>query len=258
MPESKNVYQQLVDIAEKESQKNLNDEVKVFTHYQDDLHIHDKEELLESSQKHDRYIWALKDNGCGTQLVLAGTTNAEWMVDNIGEKSKFYSLSLSGINTGEVKPVSKDEAMGIVAHYSRSSPRVPRISSVFSTLLKEIEIASNQELQYSLLMSDMSPEPGNLVLAEIKKTNYDEVQIKVLRPTEKSKDISSKSDKTYTLRGSKTDFGWKDKLDPKYIKFEVTHTGLAKMKETDKKDFSLASKKIRRQQRKLEDSGLNP
>jgi len=118
-------------IAEQAKAHNL------FRHYQDDLHLHDRDTLENDAQEGDTYLWVLKT--CGTWLCLidgSGGTDAVLSVCESNER--YFVLGLPGSGrSGSIKEYQRSEIQRAIESVKPLRDRVPR-REFFSALLQRI------------------------------------------------------------------------------------------------------------------------
>lgn len=210
----------------------------------------DKDVLENDSQKGDVYVWAMRGNGCGTDLTRFGNMHFETFVEQSPEGSEFYLLHCTDINEGTVKPTTREKALNLSDMGYRVDPdRTPRREMLFPQLDKMLGFDGvNNSLRHTLMGSELSMENGDRAALQIQKQGQDKVAITVVRSKcfdhNGKPEQPSKPEATYyaplqavaALGLSQT----------QYFAVEAQKSGYAKLTEIDKKTFNRAQKKVRK------------
>lgn len=184
-----NLYDQLKKIAEREKAASAGTKHEYFTHYQEDLTVHDRDELENDSQAGDRYLWILKSNGCGTYMFrLNGGKSDILNTIHRASDSQCYLVKCSGINEGTVESITWDMAESVYYETPPACNRIPRRRRLYDQLNELLGIDDNSRgyrLQSTNMGSDFKPLPGDksfLKLSMERRTTECIVRIDVLRP----------------------------------------------------------------------------
>lgn len=252
---SKNVYEQIKLIAEKAEKEEASGGVSFFRHYKSDLYQVDKDILEFDSQRGDNYIWALKDNGCGTALTRTGVEHATFLVGNEGDEARFYLLSMTGPNKGTVLRVSKDRALEHAEELTFPGERKPRRHRVLDLLEKEINIRGNFSINKTVIAADFNPRPGDKTCVKILRATPTRVSVQIVRhkmaENDRHEDRTQKDNETYAIDapGSYM-YQAGEFVKESYHLIESTQQGYARIKDIDKKTFNRALKSVEKAREK--------
>lgn len=212
----------------------------------------DKDILENDSQKGDVFVWAMRGNGCGTDLTRFGSTHFETFVEQSPEGSEFYVLQCTGINEGTVKKITREKALNLAdMGYRFDENRQPRRERLFPQMDKMLGFdGENQSLRHTVMGSEFSTENGDRSALRIEKQGHDRVAITVVRT--KKYDYRGKPEKPSkpeaTYYCPVTSLGTIDLSKPNYFAVESQRSGYAKLTEIDKKTFNRALKNVQKTQ----------
>lgn len=216
----------------------------------------DQDILENDSQKGDAYVWALRGNGCGTDLTRYGNPNFDVFVSQAPEGSEFYLLRCTGINEGTVEAITREQAlnlddMGIRADENRK----PRRERLFPQLDAMLGFDGDQNsLSYTAMGSELSTEAGDKTALKIEKVDPGKVAITVIRSKcfdhNGKPDTPRKPEATYFC--PTTSLGTLDLAKPHYFAVESQRSGFAKLTDISKKAFDRARSTVRKE------NGLEP
>lgn len=124
---SGNLYEKVKEIAEYLSKVEVPNRPGeyYFSHHQEDLYLHDKDTLEKDSQPGDHYVYIVKGNGCGTNIVLTGDSVSKALVEMQQSDSRFFLISCEDVNKGTVKELSHKAAIMAAEQYQKIEGREP-------------------------------------------------------------------------------------------------------------------------------------
>jgi|GEM_PF-6787456 len=164
-------------IAEKAKAEGL------FKHYENDLHLHDRDTLENDAQASDQYLWIIKT--CGTWLCLidgSGGTDALLSVCESNERYFVLGIPCPG-HLGSIKEYPRSEIRRAIDNVKPVTNRVPR-REYFSSLLPRI----HPHLANTVIPSDIGwddRKAGKQILFQVEGT-----ALTALYPTGKSRSLA--------------------------------------------------------------------
>ena len=212
----------------------------------------DKDILENDSQKGDVYIWAMRGNGCGTDLTRYGNKHFETFVEQAPEGSEFYVLKCTDINEGTVKPITREKALKLGdLGYRINEDRKPRREHLFAQLDNMLGFdGQNESLRHTVMGSEFSTESGDRSAIRFQKIGHDRVAITVVRS--KCYDHTGRPEKPSkpeaTYYCPLKSMAKLDLSTPQHFAIESQRSGFAKLTEIDKRTFNRALKNAQKTQ----------
>jgi len=248
---STNIFEQMKQIAEKVIEETKNTDHPLLTNYTNDLYFYDRNIMELDSQRGDKYIWIIKDNGCGTYTALAGTDIANYYAKESGDKSKLYIVSCDGENKGVIKEVSKKEAINILNTVKIDPNRIPRRKGLSDQINEMLGFKDYNAMGNSLMGSEFNPRPNDISVMKITAKDWDKISITLARtkmtPNDKNDQRIQKAQAQYFFNS--TFNSTMDFKEPKYFVIKTTQQSYAVIEETTKKVFDNAMKKTQEKEK---------
>lgn len=211
----------------------------------------DEDILKNDSQPGDAYVWALRGNGCGTDLTRFGNPHFDTFITQAPEGSEFYLLKCTGINEGTVQKITREKALDLPSMGIKANPeRVPRRRHLYEQLDEMLGFGGKWSARDSLMGSEFSPEKGDKTAIRIQRDNYRKIAIDVIRINTHDHngklEKPSKPEARYYVPETATSN--MDLQKPKYFAIDSDRSGFAKFTEISKRAFDNAVKKVRKSQ----------
>lgn len=250
---SYNVYDKMVELAEKARVETAGSPNPLFTHYQNDLFEIDKEVMEYDSQYGDQYVWAIKDNGCGTYLLRAGLKESAITIGTIPEKSRFFHIKTDGPNSGKIKQIDKTQAIELLMTVKEMPGRVPRRTHLY-THLENIIFPGDKaghSVSRSKLTSEFTPRPGDKTAIKVTASSGSHITaVEVVRTK-----VAPNTDNDYRTIKKHEHYCYPQSIGarvayhaaPKYFLLETTQQGFAKIEEISEKVFKSALRKVEKE-----------
>lgn len=177
----KTLFSQMVSIVGDLAGSSVDDDKQSSASFlernQDDFFEKDREVIQNETLEGDQYIWILKGNGSGTSLDHSSEVCTEAKICSAHEKSKFYLISCSGMDSGEIEEISQEQALAIAKKnrgFFEHKPFRQYIVDVVSDYTG-IDKLSIQEM--SLFSETLNPTPDEKIFL---KFEYNEKMNKVI------------------------------------------------------------------------------
>ncbi|MBP4081749.1 hypothetical protein [Aeromonas sp. MrichA-1] len=260
---SYNLFEKMKELIAQAQKETAGTDRPLFTSYQNDFHEHDHDEINFDAQHGDNYIWIIKENGCGTRLLMAGSEYAQNSLKTFDDLSRIFHIKVDGPNSGEIKQIDKKRATDLINNCVIPESRVPRRVSFVEQLNRLVYPGadhSSTSVTNTWLMSDLSPKKGDKSVLRIKldaptRTLSVEVVRTKIAPAGKYEVRSSKDHETYRFNatiGALQEY--KDK--PKCVLLDSKFQSYAEVTEITDKAFQKAVKNLEAKKQKEKELGL--
>lgn len=260
---SYDLFEKMKELITQAQKETADTDRPLFTSYQNDFHEHDHDEINFDAQHGDNYIWIIKENGCGTRMLLAGSEYAQNSLKTFDDLSRIFHIKVDGPNSGEIKQIDKKRATELINNCVIPENRVPRRVSFVEQLNKLIypgEDHSSISVSNTLLMSDLSPKKGDKSALRIKldapsrMLSVEVVRTKIA-PAGKYEVRSGKDHEIYRFNASLGALmEYRDK--PKCVLLDSKFQSYAEVTEITDKAFQKAVKNLETKKQKEKEPGL--
>ena len=145
------LFNQMVNLAEASKSKGL------FSSFNDDLYIHDKDIVLNDLQVNDRYLWIIKEFGTYLTLVQPGNEYLDALLSTIqrdGLKRQYFIITVHPERC-DISEVPVADVAAVVSKLPFIKNRVPKRQFAHSLLCNAFP-----SLRGSIMFSDHSFEKG--------------------------------------------------------------------------------------------------
>lgn len=263
---SESLYEKMVKIAEAANVETAHTDKPLFSHYKNDLYVIDKDMIENDSQSGDHYIWAIKDNGCGTYLNMTGFEQSKITIGTVPPDSRFYHITVYNEGRGEIEQINKEKALALIDIHKVNPHRVPRRTSLVEHL-DRLAFPGGDEgysVSKSRILSEFNPRPGDKTALMIAaRKGADNVVIQVLRTKMKPNDqddsrVQKKIEEYYFPKTLTASTLYSEK--PRFVVLETTQQGFAKIEEITEKMYKKEVLKMarakEREREKAEELGV--
>jgi len=213
------LFETMLAKASAAQQASAGTDFPLLTDNLDDVNKTDRDIVMNDMQKGDVWLWVLKNNGCGTWMILLdGNVYYDFAKHISEEGSKLFLIDVRGVNKGEIKSVSAEFAVSILDKCLHPQGRVARRETVYDSLTKLLDLETmGIQLSMTRLWSDFTVAKGDLSYIKL-SISGGQVTFAIKRPvftlqrrniktsmifsftaTESLKDLLSDGDKYYQL-----------------------------------------------------------
>lgn len=158
----------------------------------DDFFERDREVIQHETVAGDEYIWIVKGNGSGTSLEHSAELCAETKICVAHEKSKFFLVTCSGTDSGDVKEVSQNEALAVANKNRGFFDHRPIRQNIIDAISDYTGIDKLSLQEINLFREILSPSPNENIYL---KFHFDEKMNKVIIDMAKPELVSDEADK---------------------------------------------------------------
>ena len=253
---SYDLFEKMKELITQAQKETADTDRPLFTSYQNDFHEHDHDEINFDAQHGDNYIWIIKENGCGTRMLLAGSEYAQNSLKTFDDLSRIFHIKVDGPNSGEIKQIDKKRATELINNCVIPENRVPRRVSFVEQLNKLIYPGED----HSSISVSNTPKKGDKSALRIKldapsrMLSVEVVRTKIA-PAGKYEVRSGKDHEIYRFNASLGALmEYRDK--PKCVLLDSKFQSYAEVTEITDKAFQKAVKNLETKKQKEKEPGL--
>lgn len=218
---------------------------------QDDFFERDREVIQQETVAGDKYIWIIKGNGSGTSLEHSAELCAETRICSANEKSKFYLISCSDRDAGEIEEITQEKALSIASKNRGFFEHRPVRQDIIEAISEHtgIDKLSLQEMQ---VFNDLlKPTPDEDIFL---KFEFDEKMNKVVidmaKPCMKDNDPNKRKHAVFLFSAQNREITERVKEENLFLKIKpCNNASRGKVKEISQSDFEAADRTAKKRGR---------
>lgn len=159
--QEKTLYEKIVDIAIQNG---------IYSPSAPVIQMQEEQDVLEhDSMRGDHYIWVFDRVTRKSHILETGRLASEQFLKMGKRYDHYFALSLDGVNQGDVREVSRNQAIDFVERHQQSPDRIPRRLN----LVRQMDLllfpgaSAALELSRSEMIRKFQPKPGDKTAIKI-------------------------------------------------------------------------------------------